>query len=179
MYTKSIDDFIFENIDPEDMDLSLVPSDHPLLSRRIGCTLLGEVGNRAAQKEWFQALEIQLIRRMREEKASGIACNQVGLDINGAIVPIRGVLTLVLNPQVRAASSMSKISKEGCLSHPGETRNILRRTKVVFSYTGINQKGELQTFLDATVWDAEAVVFEHEFDHLQGITLFNENRRKQ
>ncbi len=103
----------------------------------------------------------------------GIAAPQIGILSRIAIVDTsrnpkypggHGLLVLV-NPQVTAFEG-EQFFREGCLSLPDYTANIKRHAHIAM--TALNLDGEPVT-LEAEGF--EAVVLQHEIDHLDG-TLF-------
>ena len=58
--------------------------------------------------------------------------------------------------------------EEGCLSYPDIYENVLRHEKVTVEYTDINGKKK-----KIYAKDIEAVVLQHEIDHLDGIVFLD------
>lgn len=76
------------------------------------------------------------------------------------------VPTVVINPKILSASSATEMGIEGCLSIPGKRLSIARHSQIEVQYQlldGQLQQQVLQGFV--------ARIFQHEYDHLQGITL--------
>jgi len=105
----------------------------------------------------------------------GIAAPQIGVLSRIAIVDTsrnpkypsgHGLLALV-NPQV-VASDGEQFFREGCLSLPDYTANIKRHQSITVS--ALNLDGEPVT-LDAEGF--EAVVLQHEIDHLDGVLFLD------
>jgi len=111
----------------------------------------------------------------------GIAAPQVGKLIRVAAVDITGHpkakenhgLIMLINPVINERSG--KISgREGCLSVPDFTGNIERSKKICVEYTGVDGKRKT---LRATGF--EAVVLQHEIDHLDGILFIDRIRNSK
>ncbi len=105
----------------------------------------------------------------------GIAAPQIGEMVRIAIVDTsrnpkypggHGLLVLV-NPRVVAYDS-EQLFREGCLSLPDYTANIKRRQSVTVK--ALNLEGEEVT-VDAEGF--EAVVLQHEIDHLDGVLFLD------
>ena len=105
----------------------------------------------------------------------GIAAPQIGILSRLAIVDTsrnpkhpggHGLLILV-NPQIVAAEG-EQIFREGCLSLPDYTANIRRFQNI--TVTALNLDGEQISF-DADSF--EAVVLQHEIDHLDGLLFLD------
>ncbi|WP_137225599.1 peptide deformylase [Shewanella sp. MEBiC00475] len=74
--------------------------------------------------------------------------------------------TVVINPQILSTSTMTETGMEGCLSLPGKRLSILRHTEIEVQYQSLDGRLHQQS-LSGFV----ARIFQHEYDHLQGITL--------
>ncbi len=105
----------------------------------------------------------------------GIAAPQIGILSRIAIVDTsrnpkypggHGLLVLV-NPQI-TASSGEQLFREGCLSLPDYTANIKRHARITVG--ALNLDGEPIT-LEAEGF--EAVVLQHEIDHLDGVLFLD------
>jgi peptide deformylase len=105
----------------------------------------------------------------------GIAAPQVGflkrivaVDVTGhkKAVAFHGPL-IMINPVITECGGVS-VNREGCLSVPDFTGNVLRSERVVVTYIdvqGRHQKLETSGF--------EAVVIQHELDHLDGVLFLD------
>ncbi|MCL1066008.1 peptide deformylase [Shewanella olleyana] len=74
--------------------------------------------------------------------------------------------TIVVNPQIVSRSDEMELATEGCLSIAGKRVQVLRHKKITVRYqtlSGASVEKELSDFV--------ARIFQHEYDHLQGITL--------
>ncbi len=101
-----------------------------------------------------------MIFRMRYHHGIGLSAPQVGISrrvIIGHFYP-----SIILNPEI-VWSDGEELSEEGCLSLPGEIRNIKRWSKIKvigLTYTA-------QPFM--LVYDElQAKIIQHEIDHLNG-----------
>jgi peptide deformylase len=74
---------------------------------------------------------------------------------------------VLFNPRVVERSGSQKI-REGCLSIPEYTGNVIRAFEVVVE--GLNPEGER---MEVRARDYEAVVLQHELDHLDGILFLD------
>jgi peptide deformylase len=102
---------------------------------------------------------------MLEEKGVGIAANQVGLDLNLALIEFDDKIFKLINPCIVKKEGKTKIL-EGCLSLPGLEVEINRAKKIWVSYTDI--EGEP---IDLEIEGILAIIFQHEIDHLNGILI--------
>jgi len=121
----------------------------------------------------FQARLETLRRAMVEYLGIGIAAPQVGwferfflmlLDHPGPDGEPQPVLHTWINPQIVSASEEHGWAWEGCLSVPG-LRGWIRRPAAV-AVRGYNARGEAVS-REFRGWEAR--VFQHEYDHLEGM----------
>jgi peptide deformylase len=132
----------------------------------------------------IRAYRPDLMRLAREKSACGIAANQVGLRENffflaaSARVTSAGnvnssVAHLCVNPSWRPGPKSVKVTDvEGCLSLPGRQFNVEREYVILASWT--NEQGHKIT--DKKLTGLPARVFQHEHDHLRGITLLQSGK---
>ncbi len=120
----------------------------------------------------------QLIEDMRDTmlatKGAGIAAPQIGINLriimfgfesnprypNEKPIP----LTILINPNFKVLDTTTNEGWEGCLSVPGLRGLVPRYNKIV--YTGLTPTGET---ISRTVSGFHARVFQHEYDHIEGI----------
>jgi len=74
--------------------------------------------------------------------------------------------TLVINPQILSASAATEADVEGCLSIPGQRLSIARHSEIEVQYQSLDGQLHQQTLTGFV-----ARIFQHEYYHLQGITL--------
>ncbi len=104
----------------------------------------------------------------------GIAAPQVGYFKRIAIVDVsskpkikhNGCMILI-NPEIKTWDGM-KIGREGCMSVPDYTGNVIRAEKITLQ--ACNAQGELIDY-ECTGYEARAV--QHELDHLDGLLFLD------
>jgi len=109
-----------------------------------------------------------MFETMYEEAGMGLAANQVGLDMNFAIIDISHeeedeYPRVIVNPEIRESSGGDDL-EEGCLSIPEIRATISRAEKVLLHYqnvTGDTRQEQFEGLL--------ARVIQHEVDHLNGV----------
>ena len=102
----------------------------------------------------------------------GIAAPQVGVLKQVAVVDVSskvpGAETLILiNPQIIKRSS-DQMFREGCMSVPHYTANVLRSCEIVLGWRDINFR-----FLERRFSGLEAICVQHEVDHLNGMLFLD------
>lgn len=111
--------------------------------------------------------EIQMLNLMEKSKGVGLAANQVGLDASVfTMMKLNGDKIAVFNPVIRGASKETNLGVEGCLSFPALMLNVNRANSIAVSYQ--NKEGNT---INEELHGFDARVFQHEFDHLQGINF--------
>ena len=104
--------------------------------------------------------------RMSEMGGAALTAPQVGLDMSMFVMGIDHARVEVFNPTIISYSKEEALMNEGSLSYPGILVIVKRPIAVTVEY--YNKNGELQQneFQGLT-----ARIFQHAFDHLQGITI--------
>lgn len=136
---------------------------------------------RCAEVENFDDALRELVRDLEDTMQAspgcvGIAACQIGAMQRVAIVDTsvhrkHGAASqgrfIIINPKILAKRGES-MGREGCLSLPDFTANVMRAVEVDVEYSDIN--GE-RHFVTCT--DFEAVAMQHEIDHLDGILFLD------
>lgn len=153
--------------------LEVIKMGHPSL-REISA----EVSIEEIQKPETQKFIDDLIATMKAENGAGIAAPQVGILKRIFIMECKNnprypdndqfPLTTIINPEIKALTDETIDSWEGCLSIPN-IRGMLPRYKEIH-LKGLDRNGseyskELNGF--------QAVVAQHELDHLDGILFID------
>ena len=104
-----------------------------------------------------------LAETMRENDGLGLAAPQVGLPYRVFVMRAENIIG-IFNPKIVDISKEMVYLEEGCLSYPNLWVKVKRPKKIKVRYT--NPDGQTET----RVFDGmSARVFQHEFDHLEGI----------
>jgi peptide deformylase len=158
--------------------LTVLKMGNPILRQRSI-----EVTQNELQSESFQNLLKDMIDTMNAERGIGLAAPQIGVLKRVVIIDLKNVserypqyaeaypnvpelqgLGIYINPKWEFLTQEKQSFWEGCLSVPGLRGRVERprRLKVEFTDPHGNQKSiEVEGFL--------ATVFQHEFDHLDGV----------
>ncbi|MBI4138992.1 peptide deformylase [Candidatus Uhrbacteria bacterium] len=116
----------------------------------------------------FQAFLEALTETMFVEDGIGIASPQVGRNIRVFIVNHGGIGTAYINPLITKTSDATVIGEEGCLSVPGVWGMVERAKKVTVEALDRHAR---KVKLECK--GLEAVIFQHELDHLDGILFID------
>jgi peptide deformylase len=110
-----------------------------------------------------------MIETMYAAKGVGLAAPQIGISKQIIIVaPPDETPIPVVNPVITARSLRKTLSDEGCLSVPG-TWGIVRRNATL-KVKGLTPEGK--PFKRSCV-GFEAIIFQHEVDHLNGVLFID------
>lgn len=131
-------------------------------------SILREVSTPAENTQETQNLVANMLHTMTSiNSAVGLAANQVNSTLSVFVMRPNRKNIVVINPIIRKRRGSVK-STESCLSLPGISETILRDEIIEVEYHDLNfnkQKMSLRGF--------EAIVFQHEFCHLQGILFID------
>lgn len=146
----------------------LVVHPHPVLRRKATPVVRVDEGVRALVKEMFEI--------MADEEGIGLAAPQVGeslrIFVTGERASDDGDLNVparaFINPVLKSLEGALEPHDEGCLSLPGIRGQIRRPTKVTIEATDL--EGRPFTLTSEAFC---ARVWQHEFDHLEGIMIID------
>lgn len=119
--------------------------------------------NEITTKEFQDYLD-KLIRTMQIEDGIGIASPQIGINKRVFIAHIKHKDTAFINPEIVKSSEATVTTEEGCLSVPGVYGNVERPKRVTIRATDRHGRK-----LELDLKNLDAVVVQHELDHLDGI----------
>ena len=114
-----------------------------------------------------QELSKTLVENMLHYEGVGLAANQIGIWERAFCMMIdveTGETITCFNPKIIKKYDESSWFEEGCLSYPDEIINVKRPDRIVVKYEDENEKVH-KLKLDGF----PARVFQHEYDHLEGI----------
>ncbi len=126
----------------------------------------------------FQKLVQQMVYTMRKVEGVGLAAPQIGKGIQLAVMETRPTKTrptlkrsdvvVAVNPRITYRSKETAPSWEGCLSCEGIRGKVPRAKTIAVTY--YDECGEKVTAAASGLW---AAIFQHEIDHLNGITFLD------
>jgi len=119
----------------------------------------------------LEKFEHEMIKFMKDERGLGLAANQIGITkrffaIGHESFDIISKPAIIYNPKIIKSSKEKVIDVEGCLSFMGVWIKVERPRKVEVQYELSN--GQLHM---AELDGMESKCFQHELDHLDGITF--------
>lgn len=110
----------------------------------------------------------QMMKFMKSNHGIGLAATQIGLAKRVFVMSVGGNDRACFNPKISWIGDNIVDFQEGCLSFPKESCTIARPDSVIAIYQDANgdrYEVELQGL--------EARCYQHELDHLDGITMWN------
>jgi len=120
-----------------------------------------------------EQLVTDLFETMYDAPGRGLAAPQVGvlkrvfvMDAGwkeGDMVPLA-----CINPEIVEVSEETASGPEGCLSIPGVTAQVRRPVRVRMAFTDLSGTRQERDFEGS-----EAIVAQHEYDHLEGLVHFD------
>ena len=136
----------------------LIKSDNLLLT--IPLSNVSEDADRKQIKE-------DLIETMDHFKGIGLSGNQVGIMERVFVMYsnfTKREKIVCFNPKITFESETQELMDEGCLSYPGMWLKVKRSSWIEVEYEDENGEVIKDTFTDLT-----ARVFQHEYDHMEGL----------
>ncbi|MFH1078619.1 MAG: peptide deformylase [Patescibacteria group bacterium] len=127
-----------------------------------------EVDSTAIGTPAFQAFLDVMVASMWAADGVGLAAPQVGRNERIIVVNLKSGVFPLINPVIEKLSEATIDGEEGCLSVPDVWGTVERAKRV--TVTALNRHGRRETF---DVKGLDAVVFQHEVDHLEGILFID------
>jgi peptide deformylase len=116
--------------------------------------------------EDIKAVAAALQATRRAHKAHGLAANQVGLNLRMFVMGSDFAEFVCINPEIISHNNVTVLDTEGCLSFPKLFLKVPRCESVTVKYFDEDLK-EVNCEFKGTF----ARCFQHELDHLNGITF--------
>ena len=137
---------------------SLIPSDDPRLHKKI---------KKCSYNLDRSKLSYTLNENMFHHNGVGLSANQIGIEERAFVMMIdletQETITC-FNPKILKESSDTSVMEEGCLSYPDIQIEVTRPSHVIVKYED-EGKNKIKTKLEGFI----ARVFQHEYDHMEGI----------
>lgn len=118
----------------------------------------------------------------KEANSVGISAIQVGIPLKIFVIRTENNDTIYINPTFTPVYNKGKISKkvsdsEGCLSFPDIFCLVERYKKIYINGFKLIDEQIVKIKPETILTDFEAIVFQHEYDHLEGITFLQKGQR--
>ena len=117
-----------------------------------------------------------LLATLKKQQGIGLAAPQVGLLKNLFVIDTTGyqndniekIEKAYINPEILERSEDTNYFEEGCLSIPGIFEEVKRPEKIAVRYLNTQSNWQEEELSGIT-----ARIFQHEYDHLQGILFID------
>ena len=142
------------------MSLELIAHDNPILHRKA------KTFNPRIPEFDLHNTIIQMFVLMKQKNGIGLAAPQVGINKRFFIMLVDGEEFVCINPTVLKYGKDKETVIEGCLSYPGQKVAVERSTRIKVRFLtpkGLSRQMNLRGL--------QARCFQHELDHLNGITI--------
>ncbi|SDI13289.1 peptide deformylase [Salipiger marinus] len=121
----------------------------------------------------LDALIRDMFETMYDAPGRGLAGPQVGAMLRVFVMDAGwkdGEMTprACINPRILWMSEETAVGPEGCLSIPGVTAQVRRAARLRLGYTDLDGAAQ-----EVDLHGAEAIVAQHEYDHLDGLVHFD------
>lgn len=141
------------------MNILLYP--HPILEKKA---------RPISNVEKYKGLLLDMINFVANpyNQAMGIALPQVGISKRAFVARLNGLPEIVINPVINRKSNEIAVlpGGESCLSIPNVTDQVVRYREINVMYLDING-----TKIVRDLGGIDSIVFQHEYDHLEGILI--------
>lgn len=109
----------------------------------------------------------------------GLAANQFGILERVCIAKVGSGFKVFINPEITRRQGKQISEQEGCLTYPNIRGDIKRPQSIRVSWLSVGDKGFETTERVAWFDDLDAIVLEHEIDHLDGIRCVDKMYNKK
>lgn len=126
-----------------------------------------------------KAKEIQIFEELEKELAAseisgyGLAAIQIGKPYACFMYKWKDQIYRIMNPMIYQKTDLMIHPNEGCLSLPGKYINTDRFSEILVSFDNYDTGKNMKAVLSGT----EAIIFQHEYDHVAGITILDREHK--
>ncbi|KAL7577025.1 hypothetical protein ACA910_006770 [Epithemia clementina (nom. ined.)] len=161
-----------EEVDPgkvEGTDLRIVKYPHPALRRRNA-----EITKEELEDGSIAQVSKEMLLLMYAAEGVGLAAPQVGVNKRLMVYNASGDSkrwldeVVLVNPRIVEYSDAKTVEQEGCLSFPGMNGMVERSKWIKVEALTLKGRKFKRRFTD---WEAR--IFQHEYDHLDGIVYID------
>jgi len=143
--------------------MSLVLYPNPMLKEKSKLIV-----NSIPDDKNLQKLINKMVTIMDTFNGVGLSAIQIGVPLNLFVLRVNGVRQVVINPSIITVSKEFSYENEGCLSAPAVYTRIRRPEGLSVKF--MDETGTMQ---ERTYTGLMARAFQHEYDHLCGVTFFD------
>lgn len=160
-YTST--DVISTSLFEEEWTGNLVEPRHPALHTKANIDPFN------SDVDW-KVRETEMLAVMVANMGIGLAAPQLGSSFNMFVMHHSHLGQIgVYKPEIISRSTSTQVEDEGCLTFPILYLAVERSSEIEVRYTKTDGKTIVETKMDGR----DAIVFQHEYDHLQGILFID------
>jgi len=150
------------------MNLKLIGGENPKLKTK---TVLTNPGKAAK-------IGRAMVAFMMRHPGLGISANQFGVMERVCVAKLKGKWRIFIDPHITFRFGSQLSEQEGCLTWPGKRGDIVRPREVTIEH--LTPDGDGGWFGREGIYkEFEAIVMEHEIDHLDGIRCIDKFIKKE
>lgn len=120
-----------------------------------------------------QILADEMVEFMKDKNGIGLAAPQIGRSLRVFVMEVHGRQRRCFNPEIIKKSDVLTDFDEGCLSFSGQSCKISRPDTIIVRYQ--DYKGD---WTETNLVGLESRCFQHELDHLDGITMWDRHKEQ-
>ena len=121
----------------------------------------------------------KLKKFVSSNRCLGLSANQFGILERVCIAKIGYRFVIFINPEITNREGSQISWQEGCLSYPTTRGDVKRPQSIRVTWLSVEPKGYEITERVAWFDDSNAIVLEHEIDHLDGIRCVDKMYNKK
>jgi len=143
-----------------------------------GSPILRKQSYSVSKSDNFQQLGQDLFDTVKKSGGIGLAAPQAGILKRAFVIDtspfseddqtVQSYERFFINPEIVCKSTTNCSFEEGCLSIPGIYEKVLRPEKIAVRYFDVNFE-----LVEEEMDGIKARIFQHEFDHLEGILFID------
>ncbi len=124
---------------------------------------LSQKSSLITDKDEINAIIKDLEDSLDIKKGFGLSAIQIGITKSIAIIRAEKLNCNLINAKILEKNNLFRFKGEGCLSFPGLHIDTRRCLEILFESEGRQYSAE----------GLEAIIIQHEIDHLNGLTMFD------
>ncbi|HZK61979.1 MAG TPA: peptide deformylase [Anaerovoracaceae bacterium] len=143
-----------------------------------GSSILRKHSEEVTEEDNILDISQMLFDTLKKAEGIGLSCPQINLLKRAFVIDTSPLVEndlsierfegVFINPVIIDSSSEKEIYKEGCLSFPGIYEDVSRPEKILIKYQNTSFN-----IIEEELDGIKARIFQHEFDHLEGILFID------
>jgi len=120
---------------------------------------------------------VAMIRFLQRTPGLGLAANQAGIMERVCVAKLDGRFRMFIDPHITLRLGKQISRGEGCLSFPGVRGDVVRPQRIQVRWKDVQDWQVTERTQDFQ--DLNAIILEHEIDHLDGIRCIDKMKNKR